>query len=156
MAGYILDWQMNIDALKEEIAKPEYTGMSDQEIAAAINAKTVTRSRLVETWEVKKKAIEDGYWALIVIGSEASNQVLQVRGLCISALAWLDDPKIATIDFTLQSTQMMVGGLVQSGIATQEQAEALLALGTETVSFASTLGAPKIGSHHVEEARNGK
>lgn len=147
---------MNHLALREEVIKPEHDGKSDAEIAAELNAKTITRPRVVPTWEVKKQAIEQGYWAKIVIASEPTNEVVEVRGLAISALAWLDDPKIETIDFGLASTQQLVGGLVLTTLITQEQGDALLALGSETVTFASTIGFTKIGPHHVAEARNGE
>lgn len=147
---------MDLKALREEVIKPEHSGKSDVEIAADLNAKTITRARVVPTWEVKKQAIEQGYWAAIVMASEVANTNQQGRGLAISALAWLDDPKIENIDFSLASTQQLVGGLVLTTLISQEQGEALIALGSETVSFASTIGFSKIGSHHVAEARNGK
>ena len=144
---------MDLKALREEILKPEYDGMSNEALAAALEVKTVTRARVVPTWEVKKQAIEQGYWAAIVIASEPTNEVVEVRGLAISALAWLDDPKIETIDFGLASTQTLVGGLVLTTLITQEQGDALIALGSETVSFASTVGAATIEPGDIRDAK---
>ena len=144
---------MNHLALREEVIKPEHDGKSDAEIAADLNAKTVTRPRIVQTWEVKKQAIEQGYWAAIVIASEPTNEVDEVRGLAISALAWLDDPKIENIDFSLASTQQLVGGLVLTTLITQEQGDALIALGIETVSFASTIVATTINAGDIRDAK---
>lgn len=154
---------MDLAAIKTEIAKQEYDGLSDAEIADLLNAKTVTRNRLVPTWEVKKHAIENQYWSAIVMATEPGNplaipaeSLVTVRGLAIAAHDWIDDPagKISTIDFELASVQTLMGGLVQSGLLTQPQATSLAALGTETVSFLSIVGAAKIGPHHVSEARN--
>jgi hypothetical protein len=154
---------MDLSAIKNEISKAEYNGLSDSAIADLLNAKTVTRSRLVPTWEVKKAAIEGQYWSAIVMASEPGNplsipteSLIAVRGLAIAARDWIDDPsgKISTIDFSLTSVQTLVGGLVATGLISQEQATALAALGTETVTFLSIVGASKIGSHHVSEARN--
>lgn len=154
---------MDMAAIKTEIIKPEYNVLGDAAIADLLNAKTVTRSRLVPTWEVKKHAIENQYWSAIVMATEPGNplaipaeSLVTVRGLAIAARDWIDDPsgKISTIDFALASVQTLVGGLVLTGLVTQAQATSLAALGTETVSFVSTVGAAKIGPHHISEARN--
>ena len=85
-----------------------------------------------------------------------AESLVTVRGLAIAARDWIDDPsgKISTIDFALASVQTLVGGLVLTGLVTQAQATSLAALGTVTVSFVSTVGAVKIGLHHISEARN--
>lgn len=144
---------MTLDALKTEIAKPEYEGLSNQQIATAINAKTLTRARLVETWEVKKHAIESGYWPAIVLA--CNSDVLAVAGLAISARDWIDDTagKIRTIDFGLASAQYLVGGLVQATLMTQEQADELLALATETVAWTVANGYPELGPGIIHSAR---
>lgn len=144
---------MDLKSLRDEVIKPEYAGMSNEALAADLNAKTITRARVVPTWEVKKQAIEQGYWAKIVIASEPTNEVDEVRGLAISALAWLDDPKIENIDFSLASTQQLVGGLVLTTLITQEQGDALIALGIETVSFASTIVATTINAGDIRDAK---
>jgi hypothetical protein len=154
---------MQLTAIKTEIAKPEYGGLDDAAIADLLNAKTVTRNRLVPTWEVKKHAIENQYWSAIVMATEPGNplaipaeSLVTVRGLAIAARDWIDDPsgKISTIDFALSSVQTLVGGLVLTGLVTQAQATSLASLGSETVSFVSTVGAVNIGPHHISEARN--
>lgn len=144
---------MDLKALRDEIVKAAYNGKTNAEIASELNSKTVTRSRVVPTWEVKKQAIEQGYWAAIVMASEPANSNQQVRGLAISALAWLDDPKIETIDFGLASTQTLVGGLVQTTLITQAQGDSLIALGAETVSYASTIGGTTITADDIRDAK---
>ena len=154
---------MDLAAIKTEITKPEYDGLSDAAIADLLNAKTVIRNRLVPTWEVKKHAIENQYWSAIVMATEPGNplaipaeSLVTVRGLAIAARDWIDDAsgKISTIDFSLASVQTLVGGLVLTGLVTQPQATSLAALGAETVSFISFVDAAKIGPHHVSEARS--
>ena len=46
------------DALRVELAKPEYVGLSNQEAADRVNAKRVTVRRPVPTWRVRQEAIE--------------------------------------------------------------------------------------------------
>jgi len=138
--------------------KAEYNGMSDAAIATAINAKTVTRNRLTPTWEVKKHAIENGYWAVIEIAAEASNTNSTVRGLAMSALAWIDDAagKILSIDFNLASAQTLVGGLVAATLITESQGNALLALGQETVNWTETIGwVGSVTSHDIATIKQG-
>jgi len=53
---------MDLGVLATEIAKPEYAGMTDQQIADAVNAKTVSVRQLVPTWLVKQHGIENGYY----------------------------------------------------------------------------------------------
>ena len=147
---------MNLAALKAEIELEAYDGLSDQAIADLVNAKTVTRNRLVETWEVKKHAIENGYWAAIVIACDVSDVVpVQVRGLAISARDWIDDSagKIKSLDMSLASTQTLIGGLVAAALATQLQANSLLALGSETVSWVDSVGIGEVGPGFIHSAR---
>jgi hypothetical protein len=153
---------MDLAAIKTEIAKPEYDGLSDGAVADLLNAKTVTRSRLVPTWEVKKHAIENQYWSAIVMATEPGNplaipaeSLVTVRGLAIAARDWIDDAsgKISTIDFALVSVQTLVGGLVASGLVTQPQATALSALGSETVAWPKANNLPEIGIGLVANAR---
>ncbi len=155
---------MNLQALKTEISKAEYDGMTDQQIADAVNAKTVTSRRLVPNWEFKKHAIENGYWPTIVMFSESGATIpgtepaqavpVTLRGLCISVLAWLTDPKIDNTDMDLPATLAMIGGLQQAGIITETHATQLSALANVTTPFVQSLGVSKIGPHHVAEARN--
>jgi len=147
---------LNIAALRTEVLKADYNGMSDAAIATAINAKTVTRSRLTPTWEVKKHAIENGYWAVIQMAAEASNTNATVRGLALSALAWTDDAagKILSIDFSLSFAQTLVGGLVAATLMSEAQGNALLALGSETVKWTVANDLPEIGIGLIHVARN--
>ena len=146
---------MNLSALATELAKPEYALMSDQEAADAINAKTVTLRQLVPTWRVKQYAIEQGIWPKIVLVREDNEQSdLVLRGLCISVVSWIDDPSIETIDVDLPKVQEMLGGLVAYTIATQEQAAAIVAMGSVTVPWTTHNGIGQVGIGFVKAARS--
>ncbi len=146
---------MNLEALATELAKPEYASMTDQEAADAINAKTVTVRRLVETWQVMQYAIEQGIWPKIVlIREDASQEDLVLRGLCISAVSWIDNPRIQTIDVDLLKVQEMLGGLVAYTIATQEQVNAILAMGSVAVPWTTHNGIGEVGIGFVRAARS--
>ena len=146
---------MNLQALATELAKPEYASMSDQEAADAINTKTVTLRQLVPTWQVKQYAIEQGIWPKIVLIREDTEQSdLVLRGLCISVISWIDDPSIQTIDVDLSKVQEMLGGLVAYTIATQEQAAAIIAMGSVTVPWVTHNGIGEVGIGFVRAARS--
>lgn len=140
-----------MSALATELAKPEYSQLSDQAAADAINALTVSRARLVPIWEVKQLAIISGYWPVIVAGQMDADA--QKAGLCLSVTAWVDDPKIQTIDVNLPAVQTMLSGLVAFSVITQEQANAIIALGTETIPWTQANGLPEVGIGFVINAR---
>jgi len=147
---------MNLAPLATELAKPEYAAMTDQEAADAINAKTVTVRRLVETWRVKQYAIENGIWATLKLVRENVALSSDVRGLCISIIDWVDDSagKIQTVDMDLPSVQYMLGGLVTATLATQEQVNAILAMGSVTVAWTEHNGIGEVGIGFVRAARS--
>lgn len=144
-----------MDALATELQKPEYASLSDQAAADMINAKMVSKRELVPTWLVKQHGIENGYYAAIKIASCDTTIPVQVRGLCISVLAWIDDQagKIQSLDMDLASTHAMVAGLIGSGIVTQAQADSLNQLANGTVPWTRSVGIDVVGDGHVRSAR---
>lgn len=146
---------MNLEPLIEELRKPEYAAMSDQQAANAINAKTVSVRELVPTWLAKQHGIENGYYAKIKIAACDSTIPVEVRGLCISVLAWIDDQagKISNLDMDLPATQAMLAGLIASGILTGPQAQSLSDLAEHEISWTSKNGLPEIGIGLVHNAR---
>lgn len=147
---------MNLSALATELAKLEYAGLSDQEAANAINEKTVTVRRLVETWRVKQYAIEQGVWARLKLAKDSALAPDELKGLCISILDWIDDSagKIQTVDMDLPSVQYMLGGLVQASLATQEQVNAIIAMGSVTIAWTTHNGIDEVGIGFVRAARS--
>lgn len=144
-----------MDALIQELQKPEYAGLSDQAAADIINAKMVSKRELVPTWLVKQHGIENGYYAKIKIAACDSTIPVDVRGLCISVLAWIDDQagKIQHLDMDLASTHAMVQGLIASGILTQAQADSLDQLADHDVRWVDDQGVGEVGIGLVINAR---
>lgn len=144
-----------MDALATELQKPEYAGLSDQAAADAVNAKMVSKRELVPTWLVKQHGIENGYYAKIKIAACDSTIPVDVRGLCISVLAWIDDQagKIQHLDMDLASTHAMVHGLIASGILTQAQADSLDQLADHDVRWVDDQGVGEVGIGLVINAR---
>jgi hypothetical protein len=146
---------MNLAALVAELAKPEYSGLSDQAAADAVNAKTVAVRELVPCWLVKQLAIESGYWAAIKIASQSSDVPLQVRGVALSAVDWIDDSsgKIQNVDMDSPAVLAMLGGLVAAGLLTQSQSDDLQALADQTKRWVDVVGIGTVGIGYIRNAR---
>jgi hypothetical protein len=144
-----------MDALATELQKPEYAGLSNQNAADVINAKMVSKRELVPTWLVKQHAIENGYFPKIKIASCDATIPVEVRGLCISVLAWIDDQagKIQSLDMDLASTHSMIEGLIACGILSAWQATSLNQLADHDVRWVDDQGIGEVGIGLVINAR---
>ena len=134
-----------------ELSKPEYAGLTDQQAADAINAKTVIVQHSVAIRELKTYAIFSGIWPKLLAGQLSSNP--QIAGLCLSVIAWVEDPRIDTVDINLPQVQGMVASLVAASIVSQSQAEEILAMGKHAIPWTSTVGLPEIGIGLIRNAR---
>lgn len=146
---------MNLEALAEELAKPEYAGMTDQEAADAVNAKTVAVRVPVDTWQIKQYAVEQGVWGAMKVALRSSDTPAEVYGLCSSIVDWIDDPsgKIGRVDVDLPSVQTMLGSLVLTGLATQAQVDAIVAMADQTLRWVDVNGIGTVGIGYVRNAR---
>lgn len=142
---------MNIDPLIEELRKPEYAAMSDQQAADAVNTKTVNIRTLVPNWLIKQTAILGSYWAAVKAGQASSDNVL--AAICLSMVDWIEDPKIENTDMDIAGVQQMLAGLQTYGIISQAQLNELNALADSVVSWTSQNGLPEIGIGLVHNAR---
>jgi len=104
-----------------------FSAGNDNDAATRLTAIAPMVQRLVPNVDVKRHAILNGYWAAVTIAGEATNTVLQVRGLAISVGAWVNEVS-ATTDFSLPQVQAMLAGLLASGLMTAEQQASLIAL----------------------------
>ncbi|NBW19057.1 MAG: hypothetical protein EBR82_64885 [Caulobacteraceae bacterium] len=146
---------MSLAALVVELAKPEYSGLSDQAAADAVNAKTVSVRELVPCWLVKQLAIESGYWAAIKIASQSSDVPLAVRGVALSAVDWIDDSsgKIQNVDMDSPAVMAMLSGLVAASLLTQSQSNDLRSLADQTKRWVDVVGIGTVGIGYVRNAR---
>ena len=144
---------MNLQVLAGKIREPQYAGLSDQLLADAINGLRVSVRRPVPTWSIRQAAIEGGYWVSLLDARESSTAA--VRSLAISVLAWIDDQSgtIQTVDLDRPAVIAMRAALVQAGIVTQQQADALSALADASIPWTESVGLPEIGVGLVINAR---
>jgi hypothetical protein len=137
--------------LADELSKPQYQGLSDQQAADAINAKTVVVLQSVPIAKIKEYAIVNSIWPKLKAGRASSNS--QVAGLCDSVFDWIEDPRIGTLDVNLDKVKTMLSGLVAASIITESQKADVIAMGAKSVSWTSTVGLPEIGIGLVKNAR---
>ena len=141
------------DPLIEKLSRPEYAVLSDEQAADALNAVRVASRRLVPTWEVRRAAIEGGYWPALVFAAAGDN--LPLRALAVSVLAWIDDQSgtIQTIDFDRPAAQAMLQQMTEAGLLTPAQAAELAALADISIPWTQSVGLPEIGIGLVQNAR---
>jgi hypothetical protein len=144
---------MNLAVLAAKIREPQYAGLSDQLLADAINGLRVSVRRPVPTWAIRQAAIEGGYWVSLLDARESSTAA--VRSLALSVLAWIDDQSgtIQTVDLDRPAVVAMRAALVQAGIVTQQQADALSALADTSTPWTESVGLPEVGIGLIINAR---
>lgn len=89
--------------------------------------------RLVTADEIQLHASKNGTWAAITLARESDETPLQIKGVCITFLDWIKSGR--AVDFDLPEVQQMVGGLIQSTLVSQEQADQLDAMANESQTF---------------------
>lgn len=143
----------NTDPLVIELAKPEYAGLSDEDAAAMVNAKTVTYRRPADTAAVKTYAIAQGFWA--AIDEACDSPTASLRRLARNVRAYMEDAagKLPTLDMDRPATIEMLAGLVSAGLITDAQRVELMALGNATMRWVDQRGIGTVGIGLVRNAR---
>jgi len=144
---------MNLSALATKIREPQYAGMGDQLLADAVNGLRVSVRRQVPTWLVRQTAIEGGYWSALVEARESTTPA--IRALAITVLAWVDDQSgtIQSVDMDRPAVVGMRAALVQAGICSQAQADALSALADQSIPWTESVGLGEVGIGMIVNAR---
>lgn len=118
---------MTQEILAAELQQPQYAGMTDAEIMAALNAVSASTRRAVPLAALLATAALNGAYAAVKAAAESEAAPAQVRGVCASVLVLLsgvfqevnlDDPRVQT----------NWGALTQAGVLTQVQASEIDAL----------------------------
>lgn len=144
---------MMYNVLAGEIGQPQYAGMTDAEIAAALNAPGASTRRRVPIAELQARAMESGvYTALrVVVGNAQAPAELRAVAQTVLDLA---NARFADVDMDNASALQMFGALQQAGVITPQQTAAIDALATVPgVSRAQVLGL-SVTEADVAVARN--
>jgi hypothetical protein len=142
---------MNEQALIEELRKPEYATMSDQEAADAVNAKAVTIRQPVPADRVQAAAIASGLWAIVKIAAQNTALPNPPRGAAMSFVDWIEAGR--PIDMDGGTVQGVGAVLLSYNLATQPQLDALQALADTAARWVDTVGIGEVGIGFVINAR---
>lgn len=144
---------MNYEVLKEEIINDPlsrgYSGMTDNEVFISLTTKDRPVRVLVPLWQIKKHAIENGYW--FTLKSTAVEHPGYIAAA--SAVEYISDGRFENIDMDLTSTQTMLGGLVATSLLSQDFADELDALADSLQSRANELGLTDLSNGHITMVR---
>jgi len=142
---------MNEQALIDELRKPEYATMSDQQAADAVNAKTVTIRQPVAAERVQASAISTGLWAIVKIAAQNTALPNPPRGAAMSFVDWIEAGR--PIDMDGGTVQGVGQVLLSYNLATQPQLDALQALADTAARWVDTVGIGEVGIGYVINAR---
>lgn len=137
-----------MQSLIDELKKVEYTSLSDQAAASAINARTVVVRSLVDLWQLEEYARRNGIRVALEDAKADHNN--QCRAIAINILAYLTSPRTQKLDVDLQEAREMFFAMVQCGFASQQQVDEMIALGSETVLWVDH---HKIGNQSADSIR---
>jgi len=143
---------MDYTILSNEINQPQYAGMSDAEIAAALNTLSQPTRRHVPARELIATAALNLAYAAIAAGAESTNA--QVKGMCRSVLVILNLPN-ETVNLDDPMVAQMFGALQAAGVITAQQSAQIDALATVPgVSRVMMLGLGAVAEADIEAARD--
>lgn len=146
-------------ALKVEIAKPAYVGMTDAQIAAAVNANTVASEVIVTGREVAQLWARRGILGLARERSARSALTAAQRTAAWNAIEMVDRDGFAGLDPNNPTQRAalvtFLDGLVTETIMTAGDKSATLALLARTQTIAASLGWPQgVGVTDIAVARS--
>ena len=96
---------------------------ADAECAARCSVIAPHVRQPVSAADVQYTASVNGVWATITLARESTQTPDQIKGICITFLDWIRSGR--AIDFDMTEVQQMLGGLIQSGLVSQAQADTL-------------------------------
>jgi hypothetical protein len=119
---------MTTDELKaliesDQTARDHFAAGRDVQCAERCSEIAPTVRKPVPADDIQYDAAINGVWATITIARESAETPQQIKGICITFLDWINSGR--PIDFDMPQVQQMLGGLVLSGLVTQEQADSL-------------------------------
>jgi hypothetical protein len=140
-----------MQALIDELSKPEYVGLSDQAAADAINAKNVQVRRMVPTSEIIQHATQYRYRSKLELAKlDPTNPC---RDVAIDILAYIDSTKTQNVDMDIQETKDMLSAIVACGFASQATVAKLEALANVTIKWTESVGFGIVDAQSVAKIR---
>ena len=153
---------MNYQKLATEIAKEEYSGLSDQAVADALNAATITTVRNIPIRDLAEWSSQNGIMPALFAAERDPSTPAALYGAIKTLLTILTPGLLDSWEVLGANGQPTSGanglmaGLMQAGLMTTEQAAELAAMATTKTSWAALYndGQP-VGDGHVASVRKG-
>lgn len=151
---------MNYQALADEIKKPEYAELSDQEVADSLNAPTITTVRNIPIRELAEWSSQNGIMPALFAAERDPATPAALYGAIKTLLTILTPGLLDSWEVVGASGEptsganALMAGLLEAGLMTTEQAGELVAMATTTTSWAALYNAGQpVGDGHVASAR---
>lgn len=122
-------------------------GMSPEVAAEHLLTLTRTERRLVPLWQIKKHGMENGWWSPV-------KQAASTNQAAAALMEYYSDMRFENIDLDLPATEQVIGGLVQSEVLTQPQADAIDAMASAVVPLVADAGFATITPSQIRRVRS--
>jgi hypothetical protein len=132
----------NEQALIDELSKPEYVSLNDQEAADAVNTKTVTERRPVDCGKLQDECMALGVWAKLEAAAEIG-KADPPASLARTMMQRLNTGR--PLDLDTPAVQAMTTNMISFGLMTQAEADQMDALANVVVPWTSTNGVGEVG-----------
>ncbi len=144
---------MNYQALRDELALPAYEGLTDQQAANLLNAKTVSQTQPISSAELLAWSGAGGRFQRIADAADNTALPGEVRSLAHVARELIRRDG-TSLDLSLPDRVGLLDGLVAASILTADDKTSLeeLAVG-EPISRATELGIRTVKTGYVQKAR---
>jgi hypothetical protein len=142
---------MNEQALIDELKQPQYAGLTDQQAADAVNAKTVQQSAPVPAQQIRLTLASRGKLAAIKRIGDNTAAPEPPYDACATLMALLEADD--TIDIQNAAVSAASAILIQHNLLTQADADAIAALAVKTVPWVDTVDIGEVGIGYVRNAR---
>jgi len=142
---------MNEQALIDELRKPEYSGLSDQEAADKLNSKMVTTTQPIPAIDVQRYATVNGIWYKIRQAAEDPDTANPPKAAAQGFIDWIRAG--FAMDTTNPALQVLAADLIRFGLLTVEQFAAMRGLADVSVRWVDAAGVGECGIGYVRNAR---
>ena len=115
-----MTWEANEGetmTLFDELSKPAYAGLSDQEAHAALHTPSIPARQLLPRWRVKQELYLAGVWPVLLAAQAHEDH--EIAGLVLTVLAFLNDGDFENIDLDLVAgslDQLVAVGLLPADL----------------------------------------
>lgn len=142
--------------LAQELALPEYAGLSDADAAAAINAKTTAVvGTVTQAWLLTYLGAQGLLLGISDVADGTTPAPAALRNACLACMTYLRSGLGAPFDCADASNAAMMQGLVAAGLLTQANVDAVVAHATTQQCYPVVMWGHTLNHVDVELARQG-